>query len=77
MSLPSQIRRAICVGRGRSNPKDTERRATIAISSQLSERLWKQIGRQKAAKQTRLFSVSTGSPLDALKAVTQGERVKV
>ncbi len=45
-------------------PKTQNAVRTIAISPQLSELLWKQIGRQKAVNQTRLFSVSTGSPLD-------------
>lgn len=45
-------------------PKTQNAVRTIAISPQLSELLWKQIGRQNAAKQTRLFSASNGSPLD-------------
>jgi integrase len=36
----------------------------IAISPQLSELLWKQVGGQIAAGHSFLFSVSTGSPLD-------------
>ena len=45
-------------------PKTQNAVRTIAISPQLAELLWRQIGRQKAASQTRLFSVSNGSPLD-------------
>jgi integrase len=36
----------------------------IAISPQLAELLWKQIGLQKTLKHSFLFSVGTGSPLD-------------
>ena len=35
-----------------------------AISTQLAELLWKQIGRQKAAGHSFLFTVGNGSPLD-------------
>ncbi len=45
-------------------PKTQNAVRTIAVSPQLAELLWKQIGRQNAAGHTRLFSVSTGSPLD-------------
>jgi integrase len=45
-------------------PKTQSAVRRIAISTQLAELLWKQVGRQKLAGQSFLFSVSTGSPLD-------------
>ena len=45
-------------------PKTQSAVRRIAISPQLSELLWKQVERQKAAGHSFLFSVSTGSPLD-------------
>jgi integrase len=45
-------------------PKTQNAVRKIAISTQLAELLWKQIGRQKAVGHSFLFTVGTGSPLD-------------
>ena len=45
-------------------PKTQNSVRKIAISSQLAELLWKQIGLQKALGHSFVFTVSTGSPLD-------------
>jgi integrase len=45
-------------------PKTQSAVRKIAISPQLAELLWKQIGWQKALGHSFLFSVSTGNPLD-------------
>jgi integrase len=45
-------------------PKTQNSVRKIAISPQLAELLWKQIGLQKTLKHSFLFSVGTGSPLD-------------
>jgi integrase len=45
-------------------PKTQNAVRKIAISTQLAELLWKQIGRQKAAGHSFLFTVGNGSPLD-------------
>jgi integrase len=45
-------------------PKTQNSVRTIAISPQLAELLWKQIGWQKAIGHSFVFTVSTGSPLD-------------
>jgi integrase len=45
-------------------PKTQSAVRKIAISTQLSELLWKQVERQIAVGHSFLFSVSTGSPLD-------------
>ena len=45
-------------------PKTQNAVRKIAISTQLAELLWKQIGRQKAAEHSFLFTVGNGSPLD-------------
>jgi integrase len=45
-------------------PKTQNAVRKIAISPQLAELLWKQIGLQKTLKHSFLFSVGTGSPLD-------------
>lgn len=45
-------------------PKTENAVRKIAISPQLAELLWKQVGWQKAIGHSFLFSVSTGNPLD-------------
>jgi integrase len=45
-------------------PKTRNAVRKIAMSPQLAELLWKQIGLQKTLKHSFLFSVGTGSPLD-------------
>jgi len=45
-------------------PKTQNSVRKIAISSQLAELLWKQIGLQKALGHSFVFTVSTGRPLD-------------
>jgi integrase len=45
-------------------PKTQSAVRQIAISPQLAELVWKQVGRQKAVGHSFLFTVSTGSPLD-------------
>jgi integrase len=45
-------------------PKTQNSVRNIAISPQLAELLWKQVGWQKAIGHSFVFSVSTGSPLD-------------
>lgn len=45
-------------------PKTQNSVRKIAISSQLAELLWKQIGWQKAIGHLFVFAVSTGSPLE-------------
>jgi integrase len=45
-------------------PKTQNSVRKIAISPQLAELLWKQVGLQKALGHTFVFTVSTGSPLD-------------
>jgi integrase len=51
-------------GGKKQEPKTQSSVRKIAISPQLAELLWQQIGRQRAAAHTFLFTVSTGNPLD-------------
>ncbi|MDE3188142.1 MAG: site-specific integrase [Acidobacteriota bacterium] len=57
------IEQSVCGGKEQA-PKTQNSVRKIAISSQLAELLWKQIGWQKAIGHSFVFTVSTGSPLD-------------
>ncbi len=46
------------------DPKTQNAVRKIAVSTQLADLLWQQIGRQKLVGHSFLFTVSTGSPLD-------------